>query len=45
MKYMLMFVQTDGEAWERLSPTQQNMPAWPSPQHHLVKIRPIVERG
>jgi hypothetical protein len=114
MKYMLMFVQTDGEAWERLSPAEQNMPAierwwgeqaqagrlvggnqlrpgrsattvrwsggnpvvtdgpfiegketiggygifeladldtaialaktWPSPQHHLVEIRPIAER-
>jgi len=27
MKYMLMFVQTDGDAWERLSPDQQNMQA------------------
>jgi len=115
MKYMLMFVQTDEEAWEKLSPAQRNMPAierwfgehrqagrivggdqlrggrtattvrwnggkpvvtdgpfiegketiggyailevpdldtaiaiartWPSPQHHLVEIRPIVERG
>jgi hypothetical protein len=115
MKYMLMFVQTDEEAWERLGPAQQQMPAierwfgehaqagrlvggnqlrpgrtattvrwnsgkpvitdgpfvegketiggygifevpdldtaiaiaktWPSPQHHLVEIRPIVERG
>ena len=27
MKYMLMFVQTDEEAWEKLTPAQQNMPA------------------
>ena len=27
MKYMLMFVQTDGEAWEKLSPADQNMAA------------------
>jgi hypothetical protein len=27
MKYMLMFVQTDGEAWDRLGPDEQNMPA------------------
>ena len=27
MKYMLMFVQTDAEAWEKLSPAEQNMPA------------------
>jgi hypothetical protein len=115
MKYMLMLVQKDGEAWDRLSPADQNMPAierwfgehaqagrlvggnqlrpartattvrwkgtqsvvtdgpflesketiggygifevpdldtaialaktWPSPQHHLIEIRPIVERG
>ncbi len=115
MKYMLMFVQADGEAWERLSPVEQNMPAverwwgeqakagrlvgghklrpgrtattvrwsggkpvvtdgpfiegketiggygifevsdldtaiaiaktWPSPQQHLVEIRPVEERG
>lgn len=115
MKYMLMFVQTDGEAWEKLSSVERNMPAierwfgehaqagrfvggnqlrpgrtattvrwkgsqpvvtdgpfveaketiggygifevpdldtaiaiaktWPSPQDHVVEIRPIVERG
>jgi hypothetical protein len=114
MKYMLMFVLADEEAWERLSPAEQNMPAierwwgeqaqagrlvsgnqlrssrtattvrwsggrplvtdgpfiegketiggygifevpdldtavaiaktWPAPQHHLVEIRPVVER-
>ncbi len=27
MKYMLMFVQTDGEAWEKLSSADQNMSA------------------
>jgi len=27
MKYMLMFVQTDEKAWEKLSPAEQNMPA------------------
>ena len=27
MKYMLMFVQTDGEGWDNLTPEQQNMPA------------------
>lgn len=27
MKYMLMFVQKDGEAWAKMSPTEQNMQA------------------
>ena len=114
MKYMLMFVQTDEEAWEKLTRAQQDMPAierwwgeqaqsgrlvggnqlrssrtattvrwrggrpvvtdgpfiegketiggygifevpdldtavaiaktWPTPEHHLVEIRPVVER-
>jgi hypothetical protein len=115
MKYMLMFVQTDEEGWDKLSPAERNFEAierwwgghaqagrivgghqlrpgrtattvrwkdgkpvvtdgafieaketiggygifevpdldtaiaiaktWPSPQHHLVEIRPVVERG
>lgn len=27
MKYMLMFVQKDGEAWEKMTPADQNMQA------------------
>lgn len=27
MKYMLMFVQKDGDAWHKLSPAEQNMEA------------------